>query len=140
MKLFVDTNIFLRYLLADHKTQSPTAKKLFTEAKEGKLTLVTHPLVISEIFFMLSSYYRFTKEEIIEKMRIVLLFEGLEIKEKNILFQAISFYEEKNIDFVDAYVAAYCFKSNVNVCSFDKDFDKIKEIKRIDPFLLDKLS
>ena len=106
MKLFVDTNIFLRYLLADHKTQSPAARKLFIEAKKGTLTLVTHPLVISEIFFMLYSYYRFTKEEIIEKIRIVLLFEGLEIREKNILFQVVSYYEKKNIDFVDAFIAA----------------------------------
>ena len=133
MKLFVDTNIFLRYLLADHKTQSPAARKLFIEAKKGTLTLVTHPLVISEIFFMLYSYYRFTKEEIIEKIRIVLLFEGLEIREKNILFQVISYYEKKNIDFVDAFIAAYCFKNNLNVCSFDKDFDKIKGMKRVDP-------
>ena len=49
MKLFVDTNIFLRYLLADHKTQSPAARQLLLRLK-GTLTLVTHPLVISEIF------------------------------------------------------------------------------------------
>lgn len=133
MKLFVDTNVFLRYLLADHKTQSPAAKRLFTEAKKGKLFLITHPLVISEIFFMLYSYYRFSKVEIIEKIKIVLLFDGLEIIEKNIIFQAIAFYEKNNIDFVDAYLAAFAIENKIGVCSFDRDFDKIKEVKRINP-------
>ena len=32
MKVFIDTNVFLRFLLADHKTQSPLAKKLFIDA------------------------------------------------------------------------------------------------------------
>lgn len=133
MKLFVDTNIFLRYLLADHKTQSPAAKRLFTEAKKGKLSLVTHPLVVSEIFFMLYSYYKFTKDEIIEKLKTVLLFDGLEILEKNIVFQAIAFYEKNNIDFVDAYGAAFALENKIDVCSFDRDLDKIKEVKRINP-------
>ena len=135
MKLFVDTNVFLRYLLADHKTQSPAAKRLFIEAKKGKLILVTHPLVISEIFFMLYSYYKFTKEEIVEKLMMVLLFGGLEILEKNIVFQAIAFYEKNNVDFVDAYAAAFALENKIDVCSFDRDFDKIKEVKRFNPII-----
>ena len=67
MKLFVDTNIFLRYLLADHKTQSPAARQLFIEAKKGTLTLVTHPLVISEIFFMLIHIIDLRKKRLLKK-------------------------------------------------------------------------
>ncbi len=135
MKLFVDANVFLRFLLRDHKNQSPAAKKLFLNAKLGKNKLVTHSLVISEIIFILESYYRFSKKDIIKKIKIILLFDGLEILEKDTLIQAIFFYEKHNIDFVDAYVAAYSERNKLTVCSFDQDFNKIKEIKRISPTL-----
>ena len=62
-----------------------------------------------------------------------MFFEGLEILEKNVLLRAIMFYQEKNIDFIDAYAAAFALENKIGVCSFDHDFDKIKEIKRIDP-------
>jgi len=133
MKLFVDTNVFLRFFLNDHKTQSPAARKMFNEAKKRKVNLVTNCLIIAEIIFTLDSVYKFPKREIIEKIQAVLLFDGLEILEKNILLQAISFYEKKNIDFIDAFVAAFVIKNKMGVCSFDHDYDKIKEIKRINP-------
>lgn len=133
MKVFIDTNVFLRFLLADHKTQSPLAKKLFINAKKGKISLITHSLVIAEIIFTLDSFFGLSKEEIIEKINIILLFNELEIIEKNILFQSITFYKQKNIDFIDAFIASYTFKNKINVCSFDHDFDKIKEVNRIDP-------
>lgn len=133
MKLFVDTNVFLRFLLNDNKTQSVSSRKLFFGAKRGKVTLVTNSLIIAEIIFILDSYYGFSKSDIIEKTKIILLFDGLEIPEKNILLHAISLFEKKNIDFVDAYVAAFALENKIDVCSFDRDFDKIKEIKRINP-------
>ncbi len=135
MSLFVDANVFLRFLLVDHTTQSRAAHALFIQAKSGKIHLVTHSIVIAEIIFTLSSFYELPKLEIIEKIKIILLFEGLEILEKNILLQSISFYEKKNIDFIDAFIAAYAYKNKIDVCSFDKDFDKVKEIKRVSPLI-----
>lgn len=133
MKIFIDTNVFLRFLLADHKIQSPLAKKLFVDAKNGKIRLITHSLVIAEIIFTLDSFFELPKEEIIKKINIILLFNKLEIIENNILLQSITFYKQNNIDFIDAFIASYALKNKVDVCSFDHDFDKIKKINRIDP-------
>src|SRR3989338_4694629 len=48
-----------------------------------------------------------------------------------------SFYDfdkEQNIDFIDAYHAAYAsLKSFDVIYSYDKDFDKVKGVKRIEP-------
>ena len=132
-KVFIDTNVFLRFLLADHKTQSPATKKLFTEAKNGKIILITHSLVIAEIIFTLDSFFNLSKKEIIKKINIILLFKELEIVEKNVLLQSITFYKQKNIDFIDTFIASFAFKNKIDICSFDRDFDKIKEVKRVDP-------
>lgn len=131
MTLFVDTNVFLRFLLNDHKTQSPAANKLFKEAGKGKIALITSSLIVTEMVFTLDSFYKLSKQEIIEKIHAIMFFEGLEITEKNILIQAIAFYEKKSIDFIDAYSAAFALENKIGVCSFDRDFDKIKEVKRI---------
>lgn len=130
MKLFVDTNVFIRFFLNDHKIQSPATKKLFSEAKIGKIRLVTSSLIVAEMVFTLHSFYNQTKQEIIEKIQAILLFKGLEILEKNVLMQAISIYEKEKIDFIDAYVASVSLINGFTVCSFDRDFRKIKEIKR----------
>jgi len=135
MTLFVDTNVFLRFFLNDHRTHSPAANKLFEEAKKGKINLVTNSLIVAEIVFALDSFYKLSKQDIIEKIHAIMFFEGLEILEKNILIQATMFYQEKNIDFIDAYVAAFALENKIGVCSFDQDFDKIKEVKRFNPII-----
>ena len=133
MTLFVDTNVFLRFFLNDNKTHSSAVKKLFQEASKGKISLVTNSLIIAEIIFTLDSFYKLSKQDIIEKIHAIMFFEGLEILENNILLRAIMFYQEKNIDFIDAYAAAFALENKIGVCSFDRDFDKIKEVKRINP-------
>ena len=133
--LFVDTNVFLRFLLNDHKTQSPAANKLFKEAGKGKITLTTSSLIMAEMVFTLDSFYKLSKQEIIKKVHAILFFEGLKITEKNILIQAITFYEKKNIDFIDAYGAAFALENKIDICSFDRDFDRVKEIKRFNPII-----
>jgi len=135
MTLFVDTNVFLRFLLNDHKTQSPAANKLFKEAGKGKITLTTSSLIMAEMVFTLDSFYKLSKQEIIKKVHAILFFEGLKITEKNILIQAITFYEKKNIDFIDAYGAAFALENKIDICSFDRDFDRVKEIKRFNPII-----
>jgi len=134
-KLFVDTNVFIRFFLNDHKTQSPAAKKLFNEGKTGRLQLFTSSLIVAEIVFTLHSVYRQSKEQILEKIKMLVLFKGLVIIDKEVIIRAISFYEDKNIDFIDGYVAAFSLTNGFDVCSYDRDFEKIKEVKRINPAL-----
>lgn len=134
--LFVDTNVFLRFFLNDHKTHSPAARKLFQEAKKGNINLITNSMIVAEIVFTLDSFYALPKKEIIEKIHAIMFFKGLEVLEKNILLRTIMFFQDKNIDFTDAYAAAFAIECKIGVCSFDHDFDKIKEVKRTDPSLI----
>lgn len=134
MKIFVDTNIFLRFLLADHPRQSPACKKLFEKAAKGEVKLVTLPIVIAEIAWVLHSFYKEPFKEVAEKLRVILLFEGLDVSNRDALLLATQVFESKKIDFIDAYIASWIKSKNLaKVFSYDKDFDKIKEIKRIEP-------
>jgi len=56
------------------------------------------------------------------------------IENRSIILKALDLYEEKNIDFIDAYLASHSIKNNCDtVFTFDKDFRKIDFINKIIP-------
>lgn len=127
----IDTNIIIRFLLKDHPTQSKSTKKLLENSPED---LLLPDMVIAEIIWLLTSYYKLSKRDIIEKIQDILTLEKIQAN-KDLIYKALMFYQTYNIDFIDAYLAAYCNeKKNIKgIYSFDKDFDKIKDIKRFEP-------
>ena len=134
MRKFVDTNIFLRFLLADHPQQSPACKKLFEKATKNQIELVTLPIVIVEISWVLLSFYKETKKEAVKKIKTILFWENLEILDRDILLSAVDLFEKNNLDFIDAYVASWLEAKKIKqVYSYDHDFDKLGNVSRIEP-------
>ncbi len=126
-KAFADTNLFLRYLTDDVPAQSEAVEKLFQEAVKGNRTLVTNGLVIAEIVWTLESYYNLSREEIQKRILAILNTPGLEVVDSEILFQAILWYVEKNVDFIDAFNAAWMSDQGLSdVFTFDQ-----KHFKRL---------
>ncbi|TSC96508.1 MAG: PilT protein [Candidatus Berkelbacteria bacterium Licking1014_2] len=69
---FVDTNYFLRFLLADIDRQHQEAKKLFLDGAAGRIKLASSTIVFFEIYWVLSSYYHKKKEEIVPALQDIL--------------------------------------------------------------------
>ena len=131
---FVDTNIFLRYLTRDDPSKFDKCKELFKKAIEGKIALVTSDLVIAELIWTLLSYYRISKADVIEKISIIISTENLHIPDKDIIADAIVLYSRKNIDYIDAYNAVFIkYYGYAEIYSYDKDFDAVEGIKRMEP-------
>jgi predicted nucleic acid-binding protein len=53
MARYLDANIFLRTVRADHPIWSPACKRLFDEIERGIVDAWTSDLVISEVVFVL---------------------------------------------------------------------------------------
>lgn len=111
--LFADTNLFLRYLTDDVPAQADLVETLLHRAARGEIALVTTGLVIAEIVWTLESYYGVPKKEIQAKILAVLNTPGLKVADSNLILQAIGWYAEKNVDFIDAYNAAWMLKNNI---------------------------
>ena len=47
--------------------------------------------------------------------------------------EALEIYQDKNVDFIDAYLGAICLIKGKRIYSFDRDFDKIAGIDRKKP-------
>ena len=103
---FVDTNLFLRYITNDIPEQADAVEKLLDQAEAGELLLTTNRLVIAEIVWTLESFYKRTKSEVRDAVLALLNTPGLEVEAADELLQAAVWYEEKNVDFIDACIAA----------------------------------
>jgi predicted nucleic acid-binding protein len=132
--IFIDTNILLRYLTADDPEKFERCKDLFKRALEKRIVLLTSDMVIAELIWTLNSFYKVPKDEIIEKVTIIINTPNLKVPNKKLLSEVLVLFGQENIDYIDAYNAVF-MKNNgcAQIFSYDKDFDRIENIKRIEP-------
>ena len=131
---FVDTNIFLRYLTGDDPEQAPRARRLLERSERGEEQLVTTALTIAEIVWVLESVYELDRASIRAKVVAILGLSGLTVEDGETLLQAIVWYEEKNVDFADAYSAAWMDRRGLDeVYTFDRDFDRFEGLTSLRP-------
>jgi len=129
----VDTNVLVRFFTGDPPEMADKTRKLVADADQGDVTLVVLPLIIAEIFFTLESYYTINRRDVAEKLLAFLQCRGLEIPERDQVFDALKRCRDKNAHFADAYLAATAAYHHYPVASFDRDFDKFNDVQRIEP-------
>ena len=105
-KVFIDTNLFIRYLVNDNLEMAEQVEQLFDKAASGDLRLVTGPPVFFELAWTLKSFYKKDREYIYECLKSILGIEGLETLDVDILEPALEIFNHAAIDFADAYIAA----------------------------------
>ena len=132
--IFLDTNIFLRFFLKENESMFQRLEKLFYEIISGNIIGVSNAMIIAEVVWVLSRSYKWNKEKICDNIEFILSTPNIRFKDKVILVNAISIYKEKNIGFIDAYNYSYMKANGINeIYSFDRDFDKLKDLKRLEP-------
>jgi predicted nucleic acid-binding protein len=124
--IFVDTNYFLRFLRNDIPKQTEEAKKLFFQAADGQIRLITSTIVVFEIYWVLSSFYGYKKMEVVRSLKGVLGLRGVEIEDREVLDEAVDLYEKTNLGLEDAYNLAYAKDRKVGEFrTFDKKLQKM---------------
>jgi predicted nucleic acid-binding protein len=134
-RLFVDTNIFLRYLTNDDPAKADRVETILQEAIDGELGLMTNLMVVAELVWTLESYYGLPKQEIGEKISVLLNTPNLDVPEKQRILRALAVYGEQNIDFIDAYNAYFAKENGITVIlTYDKKhFGRIDWLQRREP-------
>jgi predicted nucleic acid-binding protein len=133
--LFVDTNVFVRYLTGDDEGKADDVAKLLRKAAKGSVRLITTDIVIAELVWVLSSFYEQPVSVIADLVRAILNTEGLKIDGSERIESAVEIFEESQIDFIDAYIIGYMrLKSVAALCSYDKKhLSQFPDIKRVEP-------
>jgi predicted nucleic-acid-binding protein len=133
--VFADTNLFLRFLTNDVPDQAKAVQQLLLQAAQGEVSLITTSLVIAEIVWTLESFYKETKENIQQLILSFLNTPGLNVDNGDLIVTALRWYVDKNIDFIDAYNAAWMEIHEItSIYTFDQNhFDRLEGVTVITP-------
>ena len=131
-RYLVDTNVLLRFLTGEPVAQALAVKKLFARAATGELVLEVTPVIVAETLYTLVSYNEVGRKDAVEKIEALLRQPGFKIRESSEVFSALVRLKNTNVGFADAYLAASGAGQGMTIASFDRDFDKFKDVKRFD--------
>jgi len=129
----IDSNIILRFLTNDVPEKAERCEELLKRVEEGKESVEIPLLVIAEIIYVLEKVYKESKTKIYSLLEPILKLRKVYIHNKKILLKALELYAKRKIDFTDAWLSVYAGEKKSAIYSYDKDFDKIKSIKRVEP-------
>jgi predicted nucleic acid-binding protein len=125
--VFVDSNVFLRFLTTDDAGQHEKAAALFRRAAAGKVALVTGPPVLFEVAWTLRGSYGLPREKILDMLSAIGAFHGLKLLDADIAAEAIALAKRKGAHFADAYIVAGALAAGADeVASFNRaDFERL---------------
>ena len=91
-------------------------------------------LVIADVVWTLENFYHQSRTKPRELLLPIILLRGMRLSSKSVPRKAFEWYVGKNIDWTDAFVAAKMASGNrAEIYSYDRHFDRLLEIKRIEP-------
>lgn len=108
--VFVDSNLFLRYLTKDDTGQADLAKGLFLKAQAGQIRLVTGPPVLFEVAWTLKVRYKQPPRKILEFLDSLVTTAWIGMPDKDVAGEAVSLAKKTDQDFADAYIHASALK------------------------------
>lgn len=116
----VDANVVLRYLLKDNNRLYFKAEKII-ENQEVHIPLE----VTAEIVYVLEKVYEVPRSNILDALTKLFNYPNINTSEIAVLYESLTIYNEKNIDFVDALLVGYHRVYNHIIHSFDKKVNKL---------------
>lgn len=132
MIYFIDTNIFLRTLIKENKDSFNHCYSFLKAVKTNKIKAVTASIVLAEIVWTLSSFYKLPKKQVVEAIRSIVNLRGLKVVNKYNHLLAIDLYERRAVKYIDAVIASIdkIQAKKWTVVSYDTDFDRLGVIRK----------
>jgi uncharacterized protein len=134
---WLDTNILVRYLTGDDPVKAAACLVLLQRLDSGEEEVEMSEAIMSEVVYVLSSrsHYSLTHEDIRARLVPVISLRGLRLPNKAIYRRALDiFVDVPALDFEDALNVAYMqTKGITELYSYDRGFDRVSGITRIEP-------
>lgn len=135
MRIFLDSNIFLRAILKDDEAKAKNCLKLFEKVDRGEIKAATSMLVLNEILWVLEGY-KAERAKIAERLKAVATsnVEILGAENGRIVLESIEYYKETGVDFIDALNACIARENKIQViATYDNHFEKLDFVKAVLP-------
>ncbi len=112
----VDTNVLIRYLVADDEAQATKAKRYIKSA-----TIHVNCIVLCETVWVLESAYGYGKEAIIIMLERLLSTHEIEVENADIAQAALNDYRRSGAGFTDCFIGQ---RNVAHGCTETGSFDK----------------
>ena len=133
MTLLLDANVLVRFLVQDDPRQSAAATALLEKAERREVVLMLEAMVVAEVVYVLLGRYGRSRGEVSSVLLSIIQNVGVDTLERDVITDALQRFAAVNVDFSDAWMAARAAQLGHAVASFDRDFDKFKDIRRFEP-------
>lgn len=124
--ILLDANVIIRFLLNDHPKLSLRAKNIFSKAEKGFVKLYLDEVVLAEVIWTLSSFYKIEKTKIVERFKTLIAQNWIVNPRKVLLSEALVLYSKRKLDYIDCWVFAVSKSTGIHLETFDQDLKKLK--------------
>ena len=123
--IFPDTNVLLRYLLADHEEHYRKIRPFFESLKEGRKKAILLPEVLLETFYVLTKTYGVPRQEAAEALRDLLLYRGVVNRDREVLLEALDlFMTSGGLSLLDCLLCAKARAAGGRLLTLDEKLER----------------
>lgn len=122
---FPDTNVILRYLLADNEKQYQEICPFFESVKNGTQKAILLSEVLLETFYVLTKTYEVPGKEAAQALKDLVLYKGVINKDKEALLEAFElFIKTHGLSLLDCFLCVKAKQRKGKLLTFDEKLQK----------------
>lgn len=111
--VYADANCLLRFILNDNQEMADYTENLLNTQE----VFLLHE-VLCEMVYVLDDVYKTSRKDINKQLSALLDF--VTIEDSDVMKNALQFYADTRLDFVDCILLSYFKTNNIQVATFDK--------------------
>ena len=111
--VYADANCLLRFILNDNQEMADYTENLLNTQE----VVLLHE-VLCEMVYVLDGVYKTSRKDINKQLSALLDF--VTIEDSDVMKNALQFYADTRLDFVDCILLSYFKTNNIQVATFDK--------------------
>lgn len=124
-EILPDTNVILRYLLADVPEHFDKAEAFFEQVRIGKQRALVLESVVVECVYVLTKFYQVPKGQAVTILTDFLQYKGIVNLDRDTLVAGLRLFAENSLDLVDCLLLARANLQGATIYTFDKALDKL---------------
>lgn len=97
----LDTNVLVRFLVRDDPDQTARARALIADAIDAGRACFVTDVALCELVWVLRRAYRLSREDIVERLRVLLIADHAAFQSRERIARALTAYKTRKGDFAD---------------------------------------
>lgn len=127
MKVFLDTNIFIRFFVPEDEETHERVRSLIEKCGKGNFLPYTSSFVLLECSFILHRIYGFPDIRVQDCLEKIIAMRNMIVVDRSDTRRALEMWEKTRVKFTDCLIATQVPKGVILV-TYDRDFAKLHGI------------